>query len=300
MSFGRNMKTIVVATDLQGKSEAALEYARKLAGSYGARIVLAHGLDPVAYAALDAVPGRIRRGLTEEARAALDSLAADLLSQGIPSHSEVRQGAVAQMIVDVASQYQAGLIVIGTDGMQGAGPLIVGAIAEQLVRLSPCPVLAVAADWNVGEFRPTPGGPILLAMERNEATEAAVSTACSLAEVFHRTLIVLHARGPAEASAFLNPCSTTLEEFGVTPGGRFPVRCIVKDGNPADAVVEAIAQHKPSILVAGVKRTSDTPGPHGTVFALLARSRVPVLCVPPEFVAAAAPEKTGSPMQAIQ
>jgi nucleotide-binding universal stress UspA family protein len=300
MSFGRNMKTIVVATDLQGKSEAALEYARKLAGSYGARIVLAHGLDPVAYAALDAVPGRIRRGLTEEARAALDSLAADLLSQGIPSHSEVRQGAVAQMIVDVARQYQAGLIVIGTDGMQGAGPLIVGAIAEQLVRLSPCPVLAVAADWNVGEFRPTPGGPILLAMERNEATEAAVSTACSLAEVFHRTLIVLHARGPAEASAFLNPCSTTLEEFGVTPGGRFPVRCIVKDGNPADAVVEAIAQHKPSILVAGVKRTSDTPGPHGTVFALLARSRVPVLCVPPEFVAAAAPEKTGSPMQAIQ
>ena len=300
MSFGRNMKTIVVATDLQGKSEAALEYARKLAGSYGARIVLAHGLDPVAYAALDAVPGRIRRGLTEEARTALDSLAADLLSQGIPSHSEVRQGAVAQMIVDVARQYQAGLIVIGTDGMQGAGPLIVGAIAEQLVRLSPCPVLAVAADWNVGEFRPTPGGPILLAMERNEATEAAVSTACSLAEVFHRTLIVLHARGPAEASAFLNPCSTTLEEFGVTPGGRFPVRCIVKDGNPADAVVEAIAQHKPSILVAGVKRTSDTPGPHGTVFALLARSRVPVLCVPPEFVAAAAPEKTGSPMQAIQ
>ena len=87
-----------------------------------------------------------------------------------------------------------------------AGPVIVGAIAEQLVRLSPCPVLAVAADWNAGEFRPTPGGPVLLAMERNEATLAAVGTAYSLAETFHRTLIVLHARGPAEASAFLNPC----------------------------------------------------------------------------------------------
>lgn len=283
MSFAGNMKTIVVATDLQGKSEAALEYARKLAGSYGARIVLAHGLDPVAYAAVDAVPGRLLRSLTDEARAALDSLSADLLTEGIHSHSEVRQGAVAQMLVDVARQYQAGLIVIGTKGMQGAGPLIVGAIAEHLVRLSPCPVLAVAADWNAGEFRPTPGGPILLAMERNEATEAAVSTAHSLAEVFHRTLIVLHARGPAEASAFLNPGSTTLEEFGITPGGRFPVRCIVKDGSPADVVVEAITQFHPSILVAGVKRTSDTPGPHGTVFAILARSRVPVLCVPPEF-----------------
>jgi hypothetical protein len=57
--------------------------------------------------------------------------------------------------------------------MQGAGPVIVGAVAEQLVRMAPCPVLAVAADWNSGEFRPTPGGPVLLAMECNEATEAA-------------------------------------------------------------------------------------------------------------------------------
>jgi len=47
MSFQDGLKTIVVATDLEGQSEAALEYARKLATSYGARIVLAHGLDPM-------------------------------------------------------------------------------------------------------------------------------------------------------------------------------------------------------------------------------------------------------------
>lgn len=286
MSFASGMKTIVVATDLGGESEAALEYARKLAAGYGARIVLAHGVDPLDYAAVDSVPGKVLTEMTEQARAALDELAGDLLREGIPSHSEIRQGAVAQMLVDVAKQYEAGLIVIGTQGLKGAGPVIVGAIAEHLVRLSPCPVLAVAADWNAGEFRPTPGGPVLLAMERNEATEAAVSTAHSLAEVFHRTLIVLHARNAAEASAFLNPCATTLEEFGIQPSGRFPVRCIVKDGNPADAVVEAIAQHQPSMLVLGVKRTSGTPGPHGTAFALLARSRVPVLCVPPEAAVA--------------
>ena len=60
------------------------------------------------------------------------------------------------------------------------------------------------------------------------------------------------------------------------------MHCIVKDGNPADAIVEGIAENHPCILVAGVKRTSGTPGPHGTAFALLALSRVPVLCVPPE------------------
>jgi nucleotide-binding universal stress UspA family protein len=287
MSFAAKMKTIVVATDLHGQSEAALEYARKLAGGYGARIVLAHGLDPMDYVDVDAVPGRVRKGLSEQARAALDELAGGLLREGIPSHSEIRQGAVAQMLVDVARQYEAGLIVIGTKGMSGAGPVIVGAIAEQLVRLSPCPVLAVAADWNVGEFRPTPGGPVLLAMERNEATLAAVRTAHSLAETFHRTLIVLHARGSAEATAFLNPAATKLEDFGINPSGRFPVRFTVKDGNPADVMAEAITQYQPSILVAGVKRASHTPGPHGTAFALLARSRVPVLCVPPEQAPAA-------------
>jgi nucleotide-binding universal stress UspA family protein len=285
------MKTIVVAVDLGSQSEAALEYGRKLAGGYGARIVLAYGIDPVDYAAVDGVPGRVFKGMTEQARTALDQLSADLMQEGIHSHSEIRQGAVAQMLADVARQYEAGLIVIGTRGINGAGPVLVGSVAEQLVRLSPCPVLAVAADWNAGAFRPAPGGPVLLAMERNEATQAAVATAYSLAETFHRTLLVLHARRPAEAAAFLNPAATTLDEFGIKANGRFPVRCIVKDGNPADAIREAITQYHPAMLVAGVKRSSHTLGPHGTAFALLAESRVPVMCVPPEAAPSANSER---------
>ncbi|MFZ0745798.1 MAG: universal stress protein [Terracidiphilus sp.] len=282
MSIATGLKTIVVATDLDGRSEAALEYARKLASAYGARIVLAHGLDPMDYAAVDSVPGRVLKGMPEQARAALEKMAADLILEGIHSHSEIRQGAVAQMLVDVARQYQAGLIVIGTEGKQGAGPVVVGAVAEQLVRLAPCAVMAVAADWNAGSFRPTPGGPILLAVEKNEAMPAAVATALSLAEVFRRTLIVLHARSAAEAVGFLNPGATTLEEFGIREHGPFPVRCIVKDGRPAEAIANAIDQYHPSVLVVGVKRASETPGPHGTAFSLLAGSRVPVLCVPPD------------------
>lgn len=280
MSFATGLKTIVVATDLEGVSEAALEYARKLATAYGARIVLAHGTDPLEYAAVDAVPGRVLSRLSEEARSTLDEMAADLIREGIHSHTEVRQGAIVHMLLDVARQYEAGLIVIGTKGKHGAGPVAVGAIAEQLVRTAPCAVLAVAADWNAGEFRPVPGGPVMLAMDRNDATEAAVEAASSLAKTFQRTLVVVHARTAAEASAFLNPCATTLQEFGIREGGAFPVQCIVKDGHPADAIPRAIAQYAPSILVIGVKRRSDSPGPHGTAFSLLASSRVPVLCVP--------------------
>jgi len=284
MSFREGLSTIVVATDLKGQSEAALEYARKLAGAYGARIVLAHGEDPVDYAAVDAIPGRVRQGLSAEARSILDNLAGNMLREGIHSHTEIGQGEVAQMLVDVARQYRAGLIVIGTKGNEGAGPVIVGAIAEQLVRLAPCPVLAVADDWNAGHHRPTPGGPVLLAMEGNEAATAAAAAAYSLAETFDRPLLMLHARTAAEASAFLNPRATAPEKFGIDPKGRVLVRALVKDGVPADVIAEAIAQYHPSVLVMGVKRSSHTPGPHGTAFALLSCSRVPVLCVPPELV----------------
>ncbi len=297
MSFDQGLKTIVVATGLDGQAEGALEYARKLATHYGSRIVLAHGLDPMDYAAVDGLPGSVASHLTVQARKVLDAMVGELLREGIHSHSEVRQGAVAEMLVDVARQYDAGLIVIGTKGMEGVGPVVVGAIAEQLVRLAPCPVLAVAADWNAGPHRPAPGGPVLLAVERNEAAIAAAATAYSLAVTFQRPLLLLHVRTAAEIKAGKDPCAAVPADFGVKlpprphqaqNGGsgwllnEAPVHCIVKDGDPGDAIQEAIAECHPCILVAGVKRTSGTRGPHGTAFALLTASRVPVLCVPPE------------------
>ena len=282
MSFAGGLKTIVVATDLEGRSEAALEYARKLASAYGARIVLAHGSDPLEYAVVDEVPGRVWQRLSAQARAALDEMAADLIQEGIHSHSEIRQGAVVDMLVDVARQYEAGLIVVGTKGRQGAGPIAVGAIAEELVRKSTCPVLAVAADWNAGEFRPIPGGPVMLAMERNDAARAAVETAASLAQVFKRALLVVHARESAEVSAILNPGATRLEEFGLKPGARIsgPLdrqeRKTCGRGRPGDRTVQT--QHPGG----GREAQERFTGVHGTAFALLTSSRVPVLCVPAE------------------
>jgi nucleotide-binding universal stress UspA family protein len=281
MSFATGLKTIVVATDLHSQSEAALEYARKLATHYGARIILAHGTDPLEYADLGGVPAEVLEGLPGEARKALETMTGELLRDGIYSHTEIRQGTVAQMLVDVARQYDAGLIVIGTKGREGAGPVVVGTIAEQLVRLAPCAVMAVASDWNAGPFRPAPGGPVMLAMEQNDAKAEAVETAKSLARTFNRPLILVH----AAAELASNPCATTAEDYGIEPSEGLTVHCVAKTGNPAEAIAEAIAQYHPCLLVAGVKRASDTPGPHGTAFTLLACSRVPVVCVPPGSVA---------------
>lgn len=287
MSFDQGLKTIVLAASLEGSSQAALEYATKLATAYNARLILAHGIDPVAYAAVGELNPKLRAGLSETATAALNKLAGELNAEGIRTHTELQQGEITQMLLRVAEQYEAGLIVIGTDGLSGAGAYIVGAVAEQLVRQAPCPVLAVAADWNAGPYRPTPGGPVLLAINKNEASEDAVATALSLAETFARPLHIVHARSSAEAMGFLNPPATSAHDFGIPAHTSVQVECHIKDGIPADVIGSAISQLRPSMLVIGVKRTSETPGPHGTAFSLLARSRVPVLCVPPVMKAAA-------------
>ena len=94
MSFASDFKTIVVATDLEGRSDAALEYARKLASGYGARIVLAHGTDPLDYAVVDEVPGQVLQKLSEEARRVLDELSADLLREAFTA---IRKSARARL-----------------------------------------------------------------------------------------------------------------------------------------------------------------------------------------------------------
>jgi nucleotide-binding universal stress UspA family protein len=185
----------------------------------------------------------------------------------------------------------------------------------------------------------------MLAMERNEATATAVAAAYSLAGIFKRPLLVVHARdgakqaaekglfpkekcekhasGPeghihfmplipginprptarrsfsAAFKATVNPCADALEEFGLETSEEQPVRCMVKAGTPAEAMAEAIAEFHPCILVAGVKRTSETPGPHGTAFALLACSRVPVLCVPPEGATRRREREIADPVEAV-
>ena len=125
-----------------------------------------------------------------------------------------------------------------------------------------------------------------------------MATAYSLAQVFKRPLIVIHAQTGAKAATGA-PCEALLQEFGVRLSEDVPVTCIGENSDPTDAVVLAVARFHPSILVAGVKRASETPGPHGTAFALLARSRVPVLCVPPAIESGEPQREAAVPAEAV-
>lgn len=275
-------KTIVVATDLSETSSAALKYARLIAAAHGSRVVLAHVIDPVSYANLSDVPQNVLAEMTESARGEMDRLAEEFLSAGIPSNSEVRQGVVTRLLLQVIDQYQADLVILGTHGAKGVGPVAVGTVAEQLVRLSPCPVMAVAADVLGKNKEELTGGAIVVPTEGNPAGRKATIVAQSLAAFFNGSLIVLYARTPEEALAEVDPCVRQAAIFeGEIPASPVPVRCLVRDGDAADVITDVANEFAAAMIVLGVNRESRSRTAHGTAYEVIARAKVPVLFVPP-------------------
>ena len=142
---------ILVPTDFAPASEAALGCARNLADKYGARLSMLHVLTspeatgfwtPEVY-----VPGSVeaRDRLTREAQERVESA----LTVEERTRSEVaiqiRIGSVADHILDFAREHSVDLIVMGTHGRRGLSHLLLGSVAEQVLRSAPCPVLTTRA-----------------------------------------------------------------------------------------------------------------------------------------------------------
>ena len=139
----RDITTIMVPTDFSYASDAALGYARMLAARFGASLHLLHVLDePGSWSEVYAAIPDVRDRLTADADRRLAALAA-CLPANLRATSEVLNGAPVPTIVRVAESRGIDLIVMGTHGRRGMGHLLLGSVAERVVRLAPCPVLTV-------------------------------------------------------------------------------------------------------------------------------------------------------------
>ena len=85
-------------------------------------------------------PGVVR----DDARAQLDGL---IVPGGVPVERRLAEGDPADVILHFARQTPADLVVMGTHGRTGLGRVLMGSVAEQVVRKAPCPVLTVTAPF---------------------------------------------------------------------------------------------------------------------------------------------------------
>jgi universal stress protein A len=140
---------ILVPTDFSPPSDAALDYARILAAKFGSTLRILHVIDDPS-ASSDFVgdgfaPSTedIRNGLLKEGRTRLDHMINLVDRSHYHAHADAVLGMPAEAIVDFASATGTSLIVMGTHGRTGLAHLLMGSVAERVVRTAPCPVLTV-------------------------------------------------------------------------------------------------------------------------------------------------------------
>lgn len=136
-----DIKTILHPTDFSAASRHALELAFSLARDHGARVVLLNVVEPPFYGGEPLMPIATLPDLRTEAGnwfATLPKPRGDVeMTQVIAEGDPVRE------ILRVAAEEQADFIVLGTHGRTGLSRLLMGSVAEKVIREAMCPVIAV-------------------------------------------------------------------------------------------------------------------------------------------------------------
>lgn len=148
---------ILVPSDFSPASDAALACAKDVAIKFNARLSLLHVVtDPKAtgfWTPEVYVPSspETQERFLREARELLESALTANEKTRFSAHIEARIGAAASGIRDFAREQNVDLIVMGTHGRTGLAHLLLGSVAERVLRSSPCPVLTThAAPQAVG------------------------------------------------------------------------------------------------------------------------------------------------------
>jgi nucleotide-binding universal stress UspA family protein len=137
---------ILVGTDFSETSLFALDHAVDLAARLGASVLVVHALEVPLYAYPDAGMRRLADVDVPFLRAAEESLAAAVAarrSRGVPLEGIVRKGAPWKVIEAVAEERDAAYVVVGTHGRSALPRMLLGSVAERVVRTCNRPVLVV-------------------------------------------------------------------------------------------------------------------------------------------------------------
>lgn len=142
------LQNILVATDFSEPSVLALDYARSLAKAFGSKIHVLHVLEDLAAHAwttevyVAALPG-VHEEMERQARERLAGLFTPEEVAAFQAQTELRTGSPFVEVVRYAREQQIDLIVMGTHGRGPIAHMLLGSVAERVVRKAPCPVLTV-------------------------------------------------------------------------------------------------------------------------------------------------------------
>ena len=139
------LRNLLLAVDFSDTCLKATEYAVALANRFGATLHLLHVIeDPVVYLPMfESYPLPTRKQFETYAMDRLENWIPNPIAEGLKLELHFRHGAPHLEIIDYADDSQIDLIVMGTHGRGMAGHLLLGSVAEKVIRKAPCPALTV-------------------------------------------------------------------------------------------------------------------------------------------------------------
>jgi nucleotide-binding universal stress UspA family protein len=289
---------ILCPTDFSEVSTKAEAYATALASRYGASLHLLH-VDPPTpvMSPYGEIPVDIRLFEDQRHQAEHDLAAARARAHaaGVAADASIRGGYPAREVLAVAALEHSDLIVLGTHGRGGVEHLLLGSVAEKVMRKASCPVLVVPEGAGTGSD--VRFSRILCPIDGSASSADAVSYAVSLARETDGRLTLLYvvepsspvgeygALGADEFRRIGEAHAQAVLQAAVTPDVRewCKVEEAVGFGKASAGILDSARSHRADVIVMGVRGRGaiDLMAFGSTTNDVIRRATCPVLAVHP-------------------
>ena len=280
--------TILVATDLSDLDHL-MPFALEQAGETGAHLILLHALPPSAVFGADAsgMPYFDKGSALETAHEMLRPWCEVAARRGIRCDALVREGHSIQQIAAAVDQFKADRVLLGTRSRSKIGKLLLGSVAEQVLRSVYLPVMTVGPEAHLPVAR-NGERVVLHATSLRETSRPSAALACQVAATQNAKLVLLHVLPPIEVmerrhmptgldSSAMVELRILAEETGTRCCSS--VEPVVLHGNPSIEILALASERRAGLIVLGAthRLALENLTRDRTVYRVLAHARCPVL-----------------------
>jgi len=286
--------TILFASEIPA-NEKAFAFALAQAAEFGANLILFHAYDTLVVAASETSGIRYydyaAAARTEMKQ--LEPIAQRVRAAGVPCEVVVRPGLAADQILAFLREREVDRVVMGTHSPGPIGKLLVGSVAEAVLRTARVPVYIVGPDVVNGAYRNFATKTILCAVSLQDASHIVASFAAELAEQHSARLVLQHVIKPQDRAEVL--AGRTIEQIEgdlhslipVELQDKITVQAIVVPGDPTEELLYQARAQQADLIVLGAQGASAFAAitRHGVVYKVLAHAHCPVITLSPAVLA---------------
>ena len=292
--------TILFASELPA-NDKAFSFALAQAEEFGADLILFHAYDTLVVSASEASGIRYydSAAAARLEREQLEPLAERAHEVGVACEVVVRPGLPADEILAYSCERQIDRIVMGTHSPGPIGKLLVGSVAEAVLRRATVPVCIVGPDVVDGRFRNFATRTILCAVSLHEASAVVAAFGAELAEQHHGRLILQHVIRPQDRLQAMEGHSLDEVEAQVIAlvpeklQSQIELQTVVVPGDPTEELLYQSRAQQADLIVLGAQGASAFAAAtrHGVVYKVLAHAQCPVMTLSPLVLADCEPRE---------